>query len=179
MMKLKFIKTVHLMSSAVILAALGLAVYAFLWFHLGFLSDESAKLEGDLRVAVLRSQSAVSLEKSLHDAAISRLTVDSYFLPAKGTVSFVEFVESLGRVAGTKVSIKSIGVDEGGAEDFKDVLSVAVDVYGNWNSLMNFLSLIESAPYHVDISSADIDKSATKSSNEWHALVTVKVLQLK
>ncbi len=178
-MKPSFIKTVHLMSFAAVVAVFGLAAYAFLWFQIGTLSAEAMAEANDLKVARDSSQSAVSLQKSLQNSAISLQIIDSYFLPQNGTVSFVEFLESLGSISGTKVSIQSIGLDKGQVGDFKEVLAVTVDSVGTWSNLMRFISLVESSPYHIDIASADINMNSAKPANEWHALITVKVIQLK
>lgn len=173
-------KTTTLLWLTLFVAFFGLAVYVFFWFRVSALEKDINDSYSALQVAEARGLAGAELQERLQKTEAQRSALDSYFLPADGTVDFIEFTESLGRLTGTRVEVNSVSVKNGAKDDFKDTLSVSVDVYGTWISVMRFISMIESAPYHIEIDSSDLDLNGPAAAQkEWHALLSLDVFKLK
>ena len=67
--------------------------------------------------------------------------VSSYSLSEESSISFIEFVESLGRKAGTEIIIDNVSEKEGRAHS--KVLEFKVSVVGEWGRVFNFIQMLE------------------------------------
>lgn len=91
-----------------------------------------------------------------------RKMLDSYFIGLNETVSFIEYIESLGIIAGVLVSIDSVKEDE--LEHFEEV-NMNVSVEGGGEEVFSFLTLLENIPYYIDIYKTRIEKVKDKKTS--------------
>jgi Tfp pilus assembly protein PilO len=86
--------------------------------------------------------------------------IHKQFIPSKGEVAFIEFVENLGSSTGVNVKIDSADVDSSSKTDHFGTVSFRVETTGRLKANMNFLKKLEYSPYaltmkRVDISTVD------------------------
>lgn len=161
-----------------VLAAVAVAAavaYVWFWNLVSVANDESSYLRGDIELQVRRNETAGSLEKLVDNTEAERQQIDSYFVGADQTIDFVEFLESLARTAGVSFEITSLEIEQV-KDDFKDYIVLRGEAVGDWSPTMNFLSLLENAPYRLDL----MDVVAAKSEEtDWETKILVKAFQLK
>jgi len=158
----------------VVLAVAALDVW--FWFLTNDANNESSYLRGDIALQMERNNVSGDLEKLVSDTETERQQVDSYFVGIDQTVNFVEYLESLARVAGVNFEITSLGVEQS-EEDFKDQIILRGEATGTWSNLMNFAALLEVAPFRLDL--ADFNVNNNKEKKTWEMAVLIKAFQLK
>jgi len=146
------------------------------WYLISGANEESSYLRGDIELQVKRNSVAGDLEKLIKDTEAERQQIDSYFVGVDQTVNFVEYLESLARVAGVNFEITSLGVEQS-KDDFKDQIILRGEAAGSWSGLMNFASLLENAPYRLDL--ADFVINNNEGKRTWEMAVLIKAFQLK
>jgi len=162
-----------------VLAVATLAIAtADIWFWnlISGANNESSYLRGDIELQIKRNNAAGDLEKLVNDTEVERQQVDSYFVGVDQTVNFVEYLESLARVAGVNFEITSLGVEQS-EDDFKDQIILRGEATGTWSSLMNFASLLETAPYRLELVDFAINNNGEKRT--WEMAILIKAFQLK
>ena len=158
--------------SALIVA---LAAYVLFWRLISTANDESAHLRGDIELQLERNKTAGGLAKLITETEVKRLQIDSYFVGADQTVDFVEYLESLANVAGVNFEIVSLVIDQV-KDDFKNQIVLRGEASGDWSPLMNFLALLEAAPYRLILADVAITKPEQVG---WEAMILIKAFQLK
>jgi hypothetical protein len=160
-----------------ILALAGLALDAFL-----FLAAKN-NVEGfhSAQADVANQQSSAEQNHALQDLAESIQpeisSLNSRIVPSDGVAAFIEMIESLARQSGLSVSISSVNdvsdpTDTSGSYQF---LTLTVATVGSWSGTHRFLSLIETAPFELDLSSIGLveNGSGGQSQNQNGGLVGV------
>lgn len=160
----------------VIAAPAVIAVDIWFWHLISEANNESSYLRGDIELQIKRNDAAGDLEKLVNDTETERRQIDSYFIGADQTVNFVEYLESLARAAGVNFEIVSLGVEQS-KDDFKDQIILRGEAIGAWSGLMNFASLLETAPYRLDL--VDFIINNNKDKRTWEMAVSIKAFQFK
>ncbi len=161
------------LAAAVVVAV---AVDVWFWCLVSVANSETAYLRGDIELQMKRNENAGNLEKLANDTDVARRQIDSYFVGVDQTVVFVEYLESLARVAGIDFAITSLGV-EPLENDFKDQIVLRGELAGSWSGIMNFALLLETAPYRLNL--ADVVVNNDKAEKTWKAVILIKAFQLK
>lgn len=156
-------------------AAAAAAAYIWFWHLVNTANDESSYLRGDIALQVQRNETAGALEKLINETEADRRQIDSYFVAADRTVDFVEYLESLARVAGVAFEISLLGVEQI-KDDFKDKIILHGEAVGGWSPLLNFLSLLENAPQRLDLMEVVVTK---QEKTNWEARILIETFQLK
>jgi hypothetical protein len=122
----------------------------------------------------------------------------NYFIPANGAVDFITSFEQTAQSIGLKfntVSLDSEQVTDLASQN-KELLHIVFETNGSWNSTMQFLSLVESMPYAVQIVGANLEGAAGTPSlvgsdsasgvltnkvnlGYWRLLLNIKVVKIK
>lgn len=156
-------------------AAAAAAAYIWFWNLVSVADNESSYLRGDIELQVRRNETAGALEKLVNETDNERRQIESYFVGADQTVDFVEYLESLARIAGVNFEIVSLEVEQV-EDDFKDHVVLRGEATGSWSTTMNFLSLLENASYQLNL----MDMATAKSDGvDWKTKISVKTFQLK
>lgn len=162
----------------VLVAALVVAAAVDIWFWclINGANAETAYLRGDIKLQVKRNENIGNLGKLVIATEAGRRQISSSFVGVDQTVDFVEYLELLARVAGVDFEITSLGV-EPSKNDFKDQIVLRGEAVGTWSGIMNFASLLETAPYRLDL--ADVVVNNDKAEKTWKAAILIKAFQLK
>lgn len=80
--------------------------------------------------------------------------IDGYFLEKQKADLFVEFLENLGKENNTELTVKSIEID-----NKKDgLISLKIFIYGDFNSVVKTISLLENSNYSISINNLYLNK---------------------
>ncbi len=156
-------------------AAVAAAAYVWFWNLVSAANNESSYILGDIELQLKRNETAGTLEKLVNDTETERRQIDSYFVGADQTVDFVEYLESLARAVDVNFKIISLGVEQA-KDDFKDQIILRAEASGGWSSLLNFLALLEAAPYRLSLADVALTKPEKVG---WEVLILIKTFQLK
>ena len=102
-------KKITLALAALNLAAYGACFYLFVEIKNidKVVSDRFIQIESEVK----RNESVRSVKNLMNDTKKEREQITQLFIQPNGTVDFIETVESLGRMAGVKLEIESVGVE--------------------------------------------------------------------
>lgn len=116
------------------------------WMNLGALKKDYQKIQADLNE-------------------------NSFLLPAKNPINFVEMIESFAQQTKNQEQITALPGDPGqpaapDAPKNKDLLFFQVSTGGSFPSLIKFLVSLENAPYYTNVSSMQITRSSAKETTK-------------
>lgn len=169
-------------------------VYGFLYYDIGSQNKKASVLLGQVNSDMQKNDTLRAIKVSLNQNKDFISQIDSFFIAPDGVVNFISLLESLGKKAGVKLSIGSVSVvPEGGAKDFKENLSLRLDMSGSWENIYYFLSLLQNQPYRIMFDNASVslegaadaikftDKGTARvrGQNEvWKGAFSIRVLKL-
>jgi hypothetical protein len=154
-------------------------------FFLYSIYDKSASLtllEENLAAAEQQQNGSVAMKHLLSDTKEERTKLETYFIGKDGIVSFIESVESLGKLVNAKVSVNSIGVDQGNGGNMFEYVTMNATAEGNFSNLFWFLSLVEHMPLKLEVSKVsldDISPGFQKKDKQWRLTFVLEALKLK
>jgi hypothetical protein len=104
-------------------------------------------------------------ERSLVDTVDKRKILDAYFIKPEQAVTFIEQVEKLGVITGTKVTIKSVVSPKKPGESFLLDFSAK----GKFEDIYRLFGLIDEMPHKVTVKTAAISqsKNSEQDASEW------------
>lgn len=109
--------------------------------------------------------------------------IDSYFVEADDVVGFINLLEQRAKDQNVSVETTNVSIEEP-PEDllYGEILEVSVLVTGSWNSVMQYIHLIENLPYDIWITSTNLSLERDTDTEEeevfhWEADVTLRVLK--
>lgn len=104
-----------------------------------------------------------SARTALAEIAGDESSVQSYFVPETGVVSFIDNLESRARAQTATMKVLSVSV---GDLSKQPTLVLSITVSGTFDSVMRTIGAIEYAPYDLSISKVSLGKG---EKNEWSA----------
>lgn len=110
-------------------------------------SSRLAQIESGVKTEeVLRS-----LKVLMDDTKKERDQIALIFVQPNGTVDFIETVESMGRIAGIKLEVESVGVNalKEKMSSSTELFRISLKTQGSWENTMHLLSLLESMPHKI------------------------------
>lgn len=149
-------------------------------------SEQLTQIESEVK----KDESLRSIKNLMNDTKEEREQIAGLFVQPNGTVDFIEEVESLGRVAGVKLEVESVGIgalkDKTGSstESFR----LFFKTEGSWGGTMHLLSLLENMPYKISFENVRLGKVSGGSSSEsgkgitpsyWSGNFSFSVLKIK
>lgn len=110
-----------------------------------------------------------------------RKELDAYFIAKDDTVSFIELVENLSSVAGVKISVNNVSVEQSAPKEQFEYITLNASASGGFSKLYWFLSLLENVPIKLDIVKFVFEESpdSEKDNKEWKMDIAVKALKFK
>lgn len=192
MKQIPFTKKVLIL--CIVLNVVIFVVYGFLYYDIGSQNKKASVLLGQVNSDMQKNDTLRAIKVSLNQNKDFISQIDSFFIAPDGVVNFISLLESLGKKAGVKLSIGSVSVvPEGGAKDFKENLSLRLDMSGSWENIYYFLSLLQNQPYRIMFDNASVslegaadaikftDKGTARvrGQNEvWKGAFSIRVLKL-
>lgn len=158
----------HFLIAAVITGA-ALSGYAG-WY--ATVSNESGRV-ADLQARITAATASVTRMASVHTAfaeiAGDEATIEGYFVPETGVVSFINGLETLGNAQHATVSVLSVST---GPAAGQPTLLITLSIKGTFDAVMRTVGAIEYVPYDVSFSTLSIAKDSDAS---WHADLNMTV----
>ncbi|HLP86420.1 MAG TPA: hypothetical protein VK153_00900 [Candidatus Paceibacterota bacterium] len=109
--------------------------------------------------------------------------IGNYFVDKNKIDTFVDYLEKIGSIFKTEVSVESIEV----LEKDNNVISIKLSILGNFKEVMRTIAYVENIPYQVSIEQIYLNKDDNKfsqnkiknqSSSMWQADVSFNVLTI-
>lgn len=139
------------------------------WYSI--VSDESqhvADLQSQIDAANKNVNQIAAARIALTEIADDEATVQSYFVPDTGVVSFINNLEQLGTTQKANVTVLSVSA----SGTSTPTLALTLSVTGTFDSVMRTVGLIEYAPYDLSITKFSIVEA---DKNSWLATVSLTV----
>lgn len=182
--------------SLVVINVIVFGLYAFLFWKVIDRSQTTATLMAEETADRQKNDALQAIKQSLNENKDFISQIDSFFVAPDGVVSFITFLEKLGSDSGVKINIGSVAVnpDSKDPNDFKENLSLKLEIEGTWQNVVYFLSRLENLPYRVQFDSATIslqgvsdginfkDSGALRKrmpDESWKGLFDIRLLKLK
>lgn len=164
--------------------------YGFLFLDVKKINKNSADLVNEIESLENREDRLRSIKNLITYTKKEREQITGFFVQPAGSIDFIETVESLGRIAGVKIEIGSVGVEAVKSKigSSTESLRLALKTEGVWSDTIHFLSLLESAPFKLSFETVNLRKisSAPTSINDkkkdpiyWGGDFNFKVLKIK
>ncbi|MEK7070357.1 MAG: hypothetical protein AAB966_00965 [Patescibacteria group bacterium] len=131
-----------------------------------------------------------STKSLMDDTRKEREQLASFFVQPKGEVDFIEAVESLGRTAGVKLEIESVGVEtlKSKTSSSTELFRLSVKTEGSWGGVIHLLTLLENMPFSILFENLNLGKISGGSNSKdnkqepssyWGGNFTFSVLKIK
>lgn len=109
---------------------------------------------------VKKEKRDVLLEK-ISEVELVKQTIDGHFVDPTKIDSFIDYLEKLGKDAGSEVKVENFEIST--AE--KNKLMVRLSAEGTFNNIMRTIMLLENTPYQIYITKTLIDKKPPQSDS--------------
>lgn len=170
-MKIKLPKAKILV--AIVFFLLSFSFFIFLHTYVNKKNQNAIALEQKWKLEEIRRENIKTLEHFLELKSVERSEIDKHFVGSGDVVAFLDLIESLGSQAKAKAEVTLIDIP-------KDATGLLIEVKseGSFASLYKFLSLLENAPYELEIISMEMNSSGDgdKGSVMWNATFRIKLL---
>ncbi len=129
-----------------------------------------AGLQNQIDTEAEASSRIASARTALVEIADDEATVQSYFVPETGVVSFIDDLET--RARAQKVGMKVLSVSVSDSKKQPPTLVLAGTISGTFDAVMRTIGAIEYAPYDLSISKLSLSEDG---KNTWHADIELLV----
>ena len=156
------------------------AVYVFLYSSIRAAQKNIAAASGDLGNESYRSDALRKLENLVEETAEERATLDEYFIPTDGVVSFIEDLEALGMEAGASVEIRTVNIEDAEEGALLERVSVQFLAEGTWESVFNLLARFEFLPRAVRVKSVRFEAiDGAEGAVQWRSIFDIYAWKLR
>ena len=165
-----------------LLAGLGvvvlLVIYVVMFNSIKNQNNQISILRNQVDIEIQKDQRLHSIKQLLSDLNPELGQIDSFFVKSDGVVSFLEYLESLGRSINLSITVNSVSVNDQSDNGLPyDQLKIEFVAQGFWGSITQFLSLLEASPYGVIVERVQLER--IPSSRLWQANIGFSVSKLK
>ena len=154
---------------AVVICVSAVVGYGMWYAAISAKSAAVATLQNQIDTKTETVNRIAATRATLADVGSSEAVVQSYFVPEASVVSFIDALETSGKILGTTVSVLSVGTSGTPA---KPLLELALSAKGTFDAVIRTIGSIEYAPYDLSISSLTIVQD---DKDSWHADLKVLV----
>ncbi|HQT82790.1 MAG: hypothetical protein B7W98_00195 [Parcubacteria group bacterium 20-58-5] len=158
----------HLIVASVI-CAVAVIGYGVWYAAIETKSAAVASLESQIATKTEAASRIASARASLAEISGDETTLQGYFVPESGVVSFINTLEELGKAQGAAVSVLSVSTSGTKA---RPTLTLALTTKGTFDAVMRTVGAIEYAPYDLSFSTLALGQD---TANNWHAAVNLVV----
>ncbi|MBI2120032.1 MAG: hypothetical protein HYT94_00210 [Parcubacteria group bacterium] len=152
--------------SLVLIVSLILA-YGAIWYSVHVKQKETATLYAASNQQESDQEKIRELEGTLKDTKESRAKLDEYFIQKANTVTFIEYIEQLGKDAGVALTVSSVTDAPKGSVGIQLDFSAA----GSFSGLYRLIALVELMPYKIALKKADVQRVET--DGQWRGNFTI------
>ena len=101
--------------------------------------------------------------------------VSNYFIDKDKIDTFVDYLEKIGPIFNSEISVLSIEV----LEKDKNIISVKLSIVGTFSSVIRTIAYVENIPYQINIEQVYLNKDrkgSIKNTSIWQADVSFNIL---
>lgn len=142
-----------------------------------------ASFAGELALGEKSEVSTIAMKRLFNDTKEVREKLDSYFLGSGNVVSFIESIENISSITGTKISVNSVSVEQATQGKQFEYVILNASASGSFSSLYWLLSIIEEMPLKIEVTKVVFEEmpSGEKKPKEkdWRLEFVVKALKFK
>jgi hypothetical protein len=132
-------------------------------------AEETAKID-----------SMESLGKLVKDTVESRDFLNKVFVDKEKITDFLEMIEALGPLSGSKVSI--VSVDDGGKKSNSgNFIKIRFKAEGNWTAVYKLISLVDHIPSALSVTAVQFSKDFSDERSKistWSATIEANIFKL-
>lgn len=120
-----------------------------------------------------RRESIKSLDRLIKKIEKEKQVLDSHFVKTADVVSFLDFFEQSGILVGAKAEVSSVNLSTEG-----NAILVDLNTIGTFEALYKYITLLENAPYELEILSFSFNTTTEISglTPAWNANLKIKLL---
>jgi hypothetical protein len=154
---------------ALVLGFVAAALYAFWYSTVSEQSQYVATLQSHIDEATSNVNRIAAARAALAEIASDEATVQAYFVPETGVVSFISALEELGASHKATVSVLSVSTAGTTAEP---LLTLTLSISGTFDAVMRTVGAIEYAPYDLSITRLSVSEG---EKGNWQASLALSV----
>lgn len=143
----------------------------------------SKKADIDWTVELKRQEEIKTLDSSLRALAQEKALFDSHFAKSSDIVPFLDTVEQLAAKVGARAEVYAVEQKTDTTEGAKPSLVVGMKATGSFEAIYKFITLLENAPYELEILSMGIEKLSDAENIDgkykapgWSSVLRVKLI---
>jgi hypothetical protein len=178
-------KKTNLILSLSIITAIVVATVFILFFKvIKNKNEHTSAVLTTLETKINKKANIKMLEKKIAELEATRARIDSYFVDSEQIDSFISYLENLGTTAGTVLEVKTVEI----SPNKKNTILGKVSAQGTFASVMKTITLLESIPYQIEVTSVYLNKdtqtvtsevkgkTVTTTSYVWQADISFEIL---
>lgn len=161
----------HLIHLVIVLMT-GIAVligYGFWYATIASKSAAVANLQSQIIAKTETMSRIASARASLAEIADAEATVQSYFVPETGMVTFIDGLETQAKTQGATTSVLSVST---GVINTQPIFTLALAITGAFDAVLSTVGAIEYAPYDLSVSGLSLVQNG---KNSWQANLNLTV----
>jgi len=162
-------------------------VYSFFFLHIRAKNRTLSVFINEVDLILQKETRLRSIQTLIKDIKLDMVQLDTYFV-RQDAVDFIETIEELAAFSGTELEITSVSID-----DIKDtestvgeLLRLNLEAAGVWQDIFHLLTLIESLPFKVTVTQANLEHVFTRQQEDeetplssWKGSFGVTAVKLK
>jgi Tfp pilus assembly protein PilO len=182
----QFKKTKNAIIFMTILVIVAVVAYVMFFVSIKNKNENVSLITNEIDIAVEKEVKLKSVKNLVNDIEEDRLKLDTYFIKDDEVVDFIESVEGMAEDADISAEVTAVDIGDyknnvNQASDMVERLLLSLKVYGKWNDVFHFISLIEKMPFVVNLSNINIGAvySNNKKTSYWQGTFKMSALKLK
>lgn len=133
-------------------------------------------------LASKKETDVLELKKTLEDTEEDRSKLRQFIIGDDDVANFLELVENTARGQGLQVATKAVTVEPIKDTALFEQLSLTLEVEGEYQGVASMISLLETLPYQVSITSVALERTSLKGDvapQVWRGRFMMKVTKEK
>jgi len=156
-------------TAAFVLCIVAIVGYGMWYATISTKSAAVASLQNQIDTKTETVNRIAATRATLADVASDEATVQSYFVPEAGVVSFIDSLETHGKALGASMNVLSVSTSGTVAQP---TLAFTLTAKGTFDAVMRTVGSIEYSPYDLSITALTIVQD---DKNSWHADLKLSV----
>lgn len=133
-------------------------------------NEHTGAVLSNLEDKIQKKRDSSSLIKKSEEIKTTRDIVTSYFVNTNEIDSFVDYLENIGSLTSTAVTVESVEVSKIDA----NVLTIKISSEGEFSNVVKALKILENSPYKVQIQQVYLNKQLLQTTKEELKKIPIK-----
>lgn len=154
---------------ASVLFATACTLYGLWYGHITDMSAQVVAIQNDIDSKTAAAGRLASARTALSEITQDEAQVESYFVSQNSVVSFIDWMENLGKSLTSTVNVLSVST---GGTPTQPILIFSLSIKGTFDAVARTVGALEYAPYNISISKLAF---GAEDKQQWHADLTLLV----